>query len=142
MHARSTHLRLLMREYIGHSTDEFERLARHALATMPHEFRAQLGNIVLRIEEFASREQLESVGIASKWQLSGLYQGRPLPERTIWESGEMPPIISLFRQPLLAEMHQTGVTLQELVHHVVVHEAGHHFGFSDDEMHAIENGQN
>ncbi|MEE1878232.1 metallopeptidase family protein [Altererythrobacter litoralis] len=127
-----------MREHFGPPAEEFERLARRALDTMPDHFRAELTSVVLKIEEFASREQLESVGIRSRWELSGLYQGRPLTERTIWESGGMPPVISLFRQPLLAEMYETGVGLAELVHHVVVHEAGHHFGFSDDDMHAIE----
>ena len=105
---------------------------------MPPHFRDQLHDIVIRVEEFAATEQLEAVGIESKWHLSGLYEGRPLTNRTIWESGRMPPVISLFRQPLLAEMAQTGVSFEELVHHVVIHEAGHHFGFSDDEMHALE----
>lgn len=127
-----------MREHIGPSPQEFERLARQALAAMPRQFREPLANVVLRIEEFASREQLDSVGIASRWELSGLYEGHPLPDSSIWQSGEMPPMISLFRQPLLAEMYETGVGLAELVHHVVVHEAGHHFGFSDDDMHMIE----
>ncbi|MGQ7828894.1 metallopeptidase family protein [Altererythrobacter sp. Z27] len=127
-----------MREHLGPSPEEFERLARHALDTMPDQFRTELTGVVLKIEEFASREQLDSVGIGSRWELSGLYEGRPLTEKTIWESGGMPPAISLFRQPLLAEMYETGVGLAELVHHVVVHEAGHHFGFSDDDMHAIE----
>lgn len=129
-----------MREHIGPSASEFEQLARVALAGMPAHLRAELAGVVLRIEEFASREQLDSVGITSRWELTGLYEGRPLTERTIWESGAMPPMISLFRQPLLAEMFETGVELAELVHHVVVHEAGHHFGFSDEEMHAIEDG--
>lgn len=127
-----------MREYTGPSPEEFERAARKALQAMPAHFRQQLENVVLRVEEFASREQLDAVGIESRWELSGLYEGRPLPDRTIWESGEMPPVISLFRQPLLAEMHETGVPFAELVRHVVVHEAGHHFGFSDEEMHALE----
>ncbi|MFZ9395853.1 MAG: metallopeptidase family protein [Erythrobacter sp.] len=127
-----------MREHIGPPPSEFERLARVALAGMPDHLPAELADVVLRVEEFASREQLASVGIASRWELTGLYEGRPLTERTIWESGEMPPMISLFRQPLLAEMFETGVELAELVHHVVVHEAGHHFGFSDDDMDAIE----
>lgn len=113
-------------------------MARVSLANMPPRFRAELHDVVLKIEEFASIEQLDAVGIANKWHLSGLYEGRPLPDRSIWESGQMPPVISLFRQPLLAEMYNTGVALAELVHHVVVHEAGHHFGFSDEEMHALE----
>ena len=124
--------------YDGPTAEEFERLARKALQSMPDYFLANLTDVVLRIEEFATREQLDAVGIENRWNLSGLYEGRPLTQKTIWESAGMPPVISLFRQPLLAEMYQTGVRLERLVHHVVVHEAGHHFGFSDDEMHALE----
>ncbi len=120
------------------SRDTFERLARRSLENIPAPFRDKLGNVVLKVEEFAAPHQLASVGLSSKWELSGLYEGRPLPDKSIWESGGMPPVISLFRQPLLAEMRETGVRLEELVHHVVIHEAGHHFGFSDEEMHALE----
>ncbi|WFL77258.1 metallopeptidase family protein [Altererythrobacter arenosus] len=120
------------------SRETFEALAQAALDGMPVEFRQQLGDIVTKVEEFATREQLESVGLSDKWELSGLYEGRPLPDQSIWESGTLPPAIYLFRQPLLAEMRQSGVGLEELVRHVVVHEAGHHFGFSDDDMHALE----
>lgn len=136
--AAKPHIRGTMREYVGPSAAEFERLAQQALDRMPAHFRAELTNIVLKIEEFATREQLESVEIGNRWHLSGLYEGRPLTQKSVWESGGMPPTISLFRQPLLAEMYETGVRLEELVHHVVIHEAGHHFGFSDEEMHALE----
>lgn len=120
------------------STAAFEEAARRALARMPEEFREQLSHVVLRIEEFASPDQLASVEIESRWNLSGLYEGIPLTEQSSWSSGDMPPVISLFRQPLLMEMRQTGVGFEELVRHVVVHEAGHHFGFSDEDMHALE----
>ncbi|WP_427969623.1 metallopeptidase family protein [Altererythrobacter sp.] len=116
----------------------FEAYARATLRQMPAAFQENLRDVVLKIEEFATAEQLASVGLDDKWHLSGLYEGRPLTHKSVWESGSMPPIISLFRQPLLAEMHQTGVSLEAIVRHVVVHEAGHHFGFSDEEMHALE----
>lgn len=127
-----------MRALVPPSTQVFEELARQAISSMPSHFREQLSDVVIKIEEFATSAQLQAVNIENKWNLSGLYEGRPLTDRTIWESGRMPPVISLFRQPLLAEMYQTGVRLEELVHHVVIHEAGHHFGFSDEEMHALE----
>lgn len=127
-----------MRALVPPPIQIFEELAREAVSLMPAHFRVELVDVVIRVEEFASAQQLEAVGMADKWQLSGLYEGRPLPDQSIWESGRMPPVISLFRQPLLAEMRQTGVGLEELVRHVVIHEAGHHFGFSDAEMHAIE----
>lgn len=120
------------------SAAHFEALAYASIDAMPAMFRDQLEGVVVRIEEFANTEQLSAVGLHDKWQLSGLYEGRPVTEKTVWESGEMPAIISLFRQPLLAEMRETGVTIEDLVRHVVIHEAGHHFGFSDEQMHALE----
>lgn len=118
----------------------FERLARKAMAALPARFREHLGGVRIRIEEFADDETLAALGIEDAWDLTGLYHGRPMDEQSVWISGEMPPVISLFRQPLLAEWCETGVGLEELVTHVVVHEVGHHFGLSDEEMHAIEDG--
>ena len=128
----------MWRSFPGPDRTTFERLARGAIAGMPDKFRVHLAEVVIEVREFASAQVLASLGIESRWDLTGLYEGRPLTERSIWESGEMPPMISLFRQPLLAEMHETGVELEDLVRHVVIHEAGHHFGFSDDDMHWLE----
>lgn len=120
------------------SEQVMEALAKGVLASLPDPFRQHCADIVLRVEDFATAEQLASVGLVDRWELSGLYEGRPVPERSVWESGEMPPRIWLFRMPLVAEMRATRVTLEALVRHVVIHEAGHHFGFSDAEMHALE----
>lgn len=120
------------------SPAEFERAAVATIARLPDEFRRHLTNVVVRIEEFASAEQLASVGIANRWELTGLYEGVPLPEQSSWDVPHMPPAISLFRRPLLREMEETGVAFEALVRHVVIHEAGHHFGFSDEDMHALE----
>ncbi|MCR9180542.1 MAG: metallopeptidase family protein [Erythrobacteraceae bacterium] len=117
---------------------EFEAAARAVLDRLPRAFREQLVDVVLRIEEFASAEQLAAVGMESCWELTGLYEGIALTEQSQWDHERMPPVISLFRRPLLAEMHETGVGFAELVRHVVIHEAGHHFGFSDADMHALE----
>lgn len=120
------------------SSSDFEEHAAAVLARLPGEFREQMDGVVLRIEEFATTGQLESVGIDDRWDLTGLYEGTPLPEQSLFDHAPMPPIISLFRQPLLREMEETGVGFEELVRHVVIHEAGHHFGFSDEDMHALE----
>ena len=93
----------------------------------------------IRVEEFADSGTLRAVGLNDPWELTGLYQGRPLSEQSIWSTGDLPSIISLFRRPLLNEWRETGVALEDLVTHVIVHEVGHHFGLSDDQMHAIEN---
>lgn len=125
-------------DFADPSPEQFEITARATLDRLPEEFRRQLSNVVLRIEEFATSEQLAEVGIPDRWELSGLYEGVPLTEQSSWSSGDMPPTISLFRQPLLLEMRETGVGFEELVRHVVIHEAGHHFGFSDEDMHRLE----
>lgn len=119
--------------------DTIERLARRAVRRLPKRFRDYLSDVVFRVEEFADVEQLRAVGLNNRWQLVGLYQGHPVGEQSIWSSGDLPPIISLFRRPLLQEWNETGVELEYLVTHVIVHEVGHHFGLSDDQMHAIEN---
>lgn len=119
--------------------DTIERLAHRTVRRLPHRFRDYLSDIVFRVEEFADAEKLRAVGLNNRWQLVGLYQGRPVSERSIWSTGDLPPIISLFRSPLLRERNETGVSLEDLVAHVIIHEIGHHFGLSDDQMHAIEN---
>ena len=117
---------------------EIERLADGAVARLPAAFRQHLDGVVFRIEEFAEESVLEGLGIEDPFDLSGLYSGRPMGEQSSMLSGELPPIIHLYRRPLLDEWAETGVSLEELVTHVIVHEIGHHFGFSDADMHAIE----
>ena len=115
-----------------------ERFADAAIARLPERFRKHLANVVLRIEEFAEDEVLEALGIEDPFELSGLYSGRSLDKQDSWASGELPPMIHLYRRALLDEWVETGVSLEELITHVIVHEVGHHFGFSDADMHAIE----
>lgn len=118
--------------------DTMEAMARRSMETLPAQFRARMGNIVLRVEEFADREQLAAVGLNHPMQLSGLYHGRPIGERSIEESGSFPDKIFLYRRPILAEAAQRRISVDRLVHHVLIHEVGHHFGLSDDDMHALE----
>ncbi len=117
---------------------EIERLAEAAIARLPEQFRIHLKGVVLRVEEFAADEVLESLAIEDPFDLSGLYSGRSLDKQSSWVSGELPPMIHLYRRPLLDEWAETGVALEDLITHVIVHEVGHHFGFSDEDMHAIE----
>ncbi|PLK23735.1 neutral zinc metallopeptidase [Porphyrobacter sp. TH134] len=124
------------------STAEFEAEAHGVVARLPAAFRRALSEVVIRVEEFAAAEQLEAVGIEDPFELTGLYEGVALTERSQWDSDGLPPVITLFRQPLLAEMEETGVGFAALVRHVVIHEAGHHFGLSDEDMHALEDSVN
>lgn len=117
-----------------------ERLAEAAIARLPDVFKAHLDDVVLQIDEFATQEVLDELGIEDPFALSGLYSGRPVGEQSSMLSGELPAMIHLYRRPLLDEWAETGVSLEALVTHVIVHEVGHHFGFSDEDMHAIEHG--
>lgn len=130
-----------MAERIGPAPDgeTIEKLATDAIRSLPAPFADHLADIVVRVEEFADDDILRDMGIEDPWELTGLYQGRPLSEQSIWSTGDMPPMISLFRMPLLNEWIETGVTLEDLVVHVLVHEVGHHFGLSDADMEALEN---
>lgn len=116
----------------------FEALAHAAFARIPEPFAQHLDGVTVHVEEFADEDTLRAVGLEDAWELTGLYHGRPLDEESVWVAGEFRPRITLYRQPLLAEWCETGVTLEDLVTHVVVHEVGHHFGLSDDDMHGLE----
>jgi predicted Zn-dependent protease with MMP-like domain len=115
-----------------------ERLAEAAIARLPETFRRHLANVVLRVEEHADDEVLDQLGIEDSFELTGLYSGRSLDRQDSWTSGELPPMIHLYRRPLLDEWAETGISLEALITHVIIHEIGHHFGFSDADMHAIE----
>jgi predicted Zn-dependent protease with MMP-like domain len=124
---------------IAPTAEEIEELARTALTRLPREFLAHLGEIVLQVEEFADTETLGALGIESEYDLTGIYEGIPLSEKSIAHSGTMPDRIRLFRSPILLEWAERGdETLEHLVTHVLVHEVGHHFGLSDEAMHALE----
>jgi len=118
--------------------DAIETLARAALARLPEAFRKFLGDVVLRVEEYADEETLDALGIENPFELSGLYRGRPVGMKSIDDSGALPDMIFLYRRALLDEWVESGETLEALVSHVLVHEVGHHFGLSDDDMHALE----
>ncbi|MGP1346321.1 MAG: metallopeptidase family protein [Phycisphaerales bacterium] len=118
--------------------DAMEAMARRSLESLPIEFREQMGNVVLRIEEYADPESLEAVGLDHPMQLSGLYTGRPLGDKSVSDFGTLPDVIHLYRQPILAEAAERGIEVERLVHHVLIHEVGHHFGLSDADMHALE----
>lgn len=115
-----------------------DALARVAIAQLPDVFRQYLGDLVLQVEEFADAETLQALGIDDPFALSGLYRGRPVGEKSISDNAALPDIITLYRRALLDEWVESGETLERLVTHVLVHEAGHHFGLSDDDMHALE----
>lgn len=115
-----------------------ETLARASLARIPTPFAEHLDGVVLIVEDYADDAVLDDLGIEDAIELTGIYHGRPIGEKSSFDSGAMPDRIHLYRLPILWEWIETGVALDALVHHVVVHEVGHHFGLSDDDMHALE----
>ena len=117
---------------------EIEAIARRTLDRLPSPFAESLGEIVLRIEPVADPDTARSVGLSHPMQLSGLYEGISLNHQSVSHSGTLPERITLYSRPIIAEWCSTPVGLEQLVSHIVIHEVGHHFGFSDDDMHALE----
>ena len=134
-----THYAATMRSFgAPPSSEEIEAIARTMLSTLPAPFSDSLGDVVLLVEEFADDATLDSFGIEDPFELSGIYEGVPLTQRSVEQSGTLPERIRLFRRPILDEWSGSEDTLEHLIAHVLVHEVGHHFGLSDDDMHALE----
>jgi predicted Zn-dependent protease with MMP-like domain len=121
------------------SLDDFSTLAQQAFAALPEEFRKSTGEVVFQVADFATQEVLDTVGVEDPFDLTGLYDGAPLSERSVFDTGVRPSMIFLYRRPILDEWAARGdLSLAELVAHVLVHEIGHHFGLTDGDIHAIE----
>jgi predicted Zn-dependent protease with MMP-like domain len=126
-------------ERLAPSLDDFAALAKVAFEALPDNFRNLAGDVVLRVDDFASDEVLDDLGIADPFELTGLYQGVDLGRRSVLDPSPHPSMVFLYRRPILDEWTERGdVTLGELIAHVLVHEIGHHFGLSDDDIHRIE----
>lgn len=120
--------------------DELDDLARQAFATIPDELRRHCADLVIRVADFPDDDVIEEMELETPFDLLGLYQGVSLERRSTQDSGSLPDMIFLYRRPLLDYWCETGEDLQALVRHVMIHEIGHHFGFSDDDMEALEEG--
>lgn len=111
-------------------------MARAALGKLPEPFAGYLSDVILIVEDFPDPELLADLGIDDPFELTGLYSGRPAETEAM--TGDLPAMIHLFRRPILEEWIETGVDLNHLVSHVLIHEVGHHFGLSDDDMEWLE----
>ena len=121
------------------TADEFEALAQLGLEALPEAFRARLDGLTFRIEDVAPPDVLAEFGIENPYELTGLYQGVDLTQKSYGDPGGELDYVFLYRLPILDEWVQRGdIALGDLITHVLVHEIGHHFGLSDEEMHAIE----
>jgi predicted Zn-dependent protease with MMP-like domain len=117
---------------------EFERMADAAFAALPSSFRALCGDLVIRVADFAEDEALRELGLESEFDLLGLFQGIGLAQASVTFPARQPNMIWLYRRPILDFWAQGEDTLGAIVTHVLVHEIGHHFGLSDEDIDAIE----
>ena len=119
---------------------DIEALAREASARLTEQFRAMCRDLVIRVEDFPTEEVVESMKLDSEFDLLGLFQGIGLPFQSEMAPTHMPNMIWLYRRPILDYWAEHEDSLSAIVTHVLVHEIGHHFGFSDDDMDEIEAG--
>jgi len=120
------------------SLAELELLAEDAFRRLPEKFRLLCEGLVIRVEDFPTEEVLDHLGAQTEYDLLGLFQGVGLPFRSESLSGQMPNMIWLYRRPILDYWAEHDEALGDIIIHVLVHEIGHHFGLSDDDMEAIE----
>lgn len=120
------------------SLADIDALARHVLAALPHRFRRELDAVVVRVEEFPDGETAAALRLRSPFDLLGLYRGVALPDKSLSDPSPSIDMIFLYRRPILAYCDRVGEPLSRVVRHVLIHEVGHHFGFSDADMARIE----
>ncbi len=118
--------------------DDIAALAERALAAIPERLRRHVSDVGIAVEDIADDATLDALGIESAWDLTGLYRGTPLNQRSVDDVVRAPNLIFLYRQPILLEWVEEGEDLYRLVRNVLVHEVAHHFGFSDADIEALE----
>lgn len=120
------------------SLAEFEAIAQAAYDKLPARFRDMTKDVLIRVEDFATDDVLDSLGIESEFGLLGLYQGIDLTRQSVLDVSPMPEMIFLYRRPILDYWAEHDDRLGDIITHVLVHEIGHHFGLSDADMERIE----
>lgn len=120
------------------SLEDLELLAAEAWERLPQHFRDMCSDVVVRVEDFATDEVLRDLSIQSPFDLMGLYQGVSLDRRSFSDPARQPDMVFLYRRAILDYWADSDDTLGDIITHVLVHEIGHHFGFSDDDMERIE----
>ena len=120
------------------SLAEFEEIATEAFRRLPKDFLTRCEGVVVRVEDYATDEVLDDMSIASELDLMGLFQGVGLPFQSDSAPAQTPNMVWLYRVPILLYWAEHEETLGAVITHVLVHEIGHHFGLSDDDIETIE----
>ncbi len=120
------------------SLADFEALAQDAWDKLPGEFRSLAGDVIIRVEDFASDDVLDQLEIEDAFDLTGLYQGVSIDKQSVSDAPREPDMVFLYRRAILDEWAAGDEELGHLIAHVLIHEIGHHFGFSDEDMENIE----
>ena len=120
------------------SLDDLAALGEEALATIPEVLRRNVRGVVIRVDDFPDEETEEEMDLESPFDLLGLYRGVSLDRKSTGDVADDLDMVFLYRRPILDYWAETGEDLEHIVRHVLIHEIGHHFGFSDDDMEKIE----
>lgn len=120
------------------SLADIENLAETGWLLIPLELRRHAHDVVIRVVDLADDETLDALGMENPYELMGLYHGVALTEKSLSDPAPQPDIVFLYRLAILTYWCETGEDLGHIVRHVLIHEIGHHFGFSDEAMHALE----
>ncbi len=129
---------MLTRSTLPPTLAEIEDLARAALKTIPEELRSHAQDLVIRVEDFPDEETERDMDLETPFDILGLYQGVALARQSVADAPQDLNRVFLYRRPILDYWCETGDDLYRIVRHVLIHEIGHHFGFSDEDMDAIE----
>ncbi len=119
--------------------DDIEILAREVFERLPEEFRERCGDILFRVEDFPDEDVIAEMELETQYDILGLFQGVALTQMSESETVPREPnVVFLYRRPILDEWSESQILLGDIVTHVLIHEVGHHFGFSDEDMERIE----
>jgi predicted Zn-dependent protease with MMP-like domain len=125
-------------ERLSPTLSDFELIALETYARLPQTFRTLTGEVQIVLADFPADEIMDDLALESPFDLLGLFEGRGIAERWNPQTGEGPNRVTLYRRAILDYWSENEETLGDIISHVLIHEIGHHFGMSDDDMATIE----